>query len=265
MINNYKILNEVIVAWNDSENTQDDGIISTDSVSESMFKVPRCITYPWLDWAIDGDMIKYIRGYNNYKTAEWVMNTYNIEPLFRKIKKQLDKAEKDGYCDALLGWFAEGGQDDHCELNKNTFRGMQYLINHVLWDIDHWTNREIRQEYQKELQQYIVLSKFFNEIFSDPEIEKICKKETDNIPEKDRKVFTGRRIMHIYIHEDKNGSWVEWTICSCLVPYREIFENKLEDVCKKWDVNIKRDSQSWGVGEYASVSFYINIPPEFFK
>ena len=76
MIDNYKILNEVIVAWSDSDdiqNTDNTDIISTESIADSLFQVPGCITYPWLNWPIDGDIIDYIKGYNNYKVAEWLL------------------------------------------------------------------------------------------------------------------------------------------------------------------------------------------------
>ena len=70
-------------------------------------------------------------------------------------------------------------------------------------------------------------------------------------------------MMHINFQDCVKEPWLELVLYDSLFVNKEIFKEKIENICNKWNINLKREPVEWE--DYAFISFYINIPPEFFK
>ena len=260
---NSNILNEVLMNWTDSENIQSNNIISSDDIRTSI-GVPGCITYPWLKWPIGGWLINYIKGYNNYKATEWILQKYNIESLFKDIKSNLNKIGNAGYCDTLSNCFSPdkyslSEKQSHCTFNEDPFKGITYLVNHVLWNIDKdiWVNREVPEDSKKTLQIYIYLAKILNDLFSDPEIIKIAEREIKACSEEDK---WNRGIIYI-IDQKESDNYINLQIETYWSSEedKKIFETKIKNIYDKWNFLKNREeiSHDWR----NSMTFFMdNIP-----
>ena len=173
MNNNYKILNDVLMNWNNESEDKSDNIISAKSIKSEVQPIPGLIKYDWLEWPVFKNSVyrmQYYR-YNSFMTVKYYHSKIKsfINDFIETSKKLYDGnwLSHDG--------FMLSGEYEYFE--KEIIKFFEYFTkieNNKYGNFNEYHNPK------KILRLGKVFTKIFNKIIAEPGVSEILSKWTED-------------------------------------------------------------------------------------